>query len=205
MKIEINLKIILVLILFLVLNNIDTYIIFLIFVLMHEIAHLTVGVLIGGRPKKMNLNPLGVSLEFYSYGKRNGIYKILFFLAGPLSNLIIALMFIYIDKEHYSKIIYTNLAICFFNLIPILPLDGGKILKEILRLFVGIEASNKLTLAFSKTCLFIISFGYAIMIVEIKNIYLLILIAYLWYLYFIEEKKYNILKKAYKSIKNIIN
>ena len=205
MKIEINLKIILVFILFLILNNVDTYIIFLIFVLMHEIAHLVVGVLIGGKPRKMNLNPLGVSLEFYSYGKRNGIYKILFFLAGPLLNLVIALMFLYIGNENYSKIIYTNLAICFFNLIPILPLDGGKILKEILRLFVGIEASNRLALAFSKICLFVISFGYAIMIVEIKNVYLLALLVYLWYLYFIEEKKYSILKKAYRSIKNIIN
>ena len=69
MKIEINLKIILVLILFLLLNNIDTYIIFLIFILIHELAHLFVGIMIGGKPRKLNLNQLGVSLEFYSYGK----------------------------------------------------------------------------------------------------------------------------------------
>jgi len=158
MKIEINLKIIFVLILFLILNNIDTYIIFLIFVLMHEIAHLIVGLLIGGKPRKMYLNPLGVYLEFYSYGKKKGIYKILFFLAGPISNLIVALILFYIDNNTYYKIIYTNFAICFFNLIPILPLDGGKVLREILKLIFDTKIANKFTLIFSKALLCIISF-----------------------------------------------
>ncbi len=199
MKIEINLKIILVLILFLLLNNIDTYIIFLIFILIHELAHLFVGIMIGGKPRKLNLNPLGVSLEFYSYGKNKLIYKVLFYLAGPLVNLAIAIAFMYIEglKGEYEKIIYTNLAICIFNLIPILPLDGGKILKEILRVILGIGPSNKFMILFSKCFLFAITFAYSIVIVKLKNVYLL-------YLYYIEEKKYNIFKKASDTIKRVI-
>ncbi len=206
MKIEINLKIIPVLILFLLLNNIDTYIIFLIFILIHELAHLFIGIMIGGKPRKLNLNPLGVSLEFYSYGKNKLIYKVLFYLAGPFVNFIIAIIFMYLEgiKGEYEKIIYTNLAICIFNLIPILPLDGGKILKEILRVILGIGPSNKFMIVFSKCFLFAITFTYSIVIVKLKNVYLLILIGYLWYLYHIEEKKYNIFKKTSDSIKRVI-
>ncbi len=206
MKIEINLKIIPVLILFLWLNNIDTYIIFFIFILIHELAHLFVGIMIGGKPRKLNLNPLGVSLEFYSYGKNKLIYKLLFYLAGPLINFFIALIFMYLGglKDEYEKIVYTNLAICIFNLIPILPLDGGKILKEILRVILGIGPSNKFMIVFSKCFLFAITFIYSIIIVKVKNVYLLALIVYLWYLYHIEENKYNIFKKASESIKRVI-
>lgn len=138
MKIEINLKILLMIIILFLLNNLDLYLIFFVFVLIHELAHLILGVLIGGKPKKLYINPLGVSLEIYSYGKNKSLNKILFYLIGPLINFIIALISFYlpISIEIKEKIIYTNLAICFFNLLPILPLDGGKILKEILIVIV---------------------------------------------------------------------
>lgn len=205
MKIEINLKIILFFILFFLLNNIDTYLIFLIFVFIHEIAHLFCGILIGGIPKKLYLNPLGVSLEFYSYGKKNSLSKICFFLAGPLINLIIGFIFSFIKYDEYYKIkiIYTNLALCIFNLIPIIPLDGGKILKEILKIFFNIEKSNKIVLIISKIFLVILSLIYSVLILELKNIYLLLLIIYLWYLYFLEKKKYYLFERVSASIKNV--
>lgn len=43
MKIEINLKIILLGILFLILKQFDIYVIFIIFITLHELAHLLVG------------------------------------------------------------------------------------------------------------------------------------------------------------------
>lgn len=205
MKIEINLKIILFIILFFLLNNIDTYLIFLLFVFIHELAHLFCGILIGGKPRKLYLNPLGVSLEFYSYGKKSSFYNICFFLAGPVVNLIIALFFSKINYNEYykTKIIYTNLALCIFNLIPIIPLDGGKILKEILKKIIGIEDASKFLILISKTFLVFVSLIYSIAIVEIKNIYLLLLIIYLWYLYFQEEKKYLLFRRLNDCIKNM--
>lgn len=203
MKIEINLKIIVFIILFFLLNNIDTYLIFLLFVFIHELAHLFCGIWIGGKPRKLYLNPLGVSLEFYSYGKKSSLYKICFFLVGPLINLIIAIIFYFIKYDEYykSKIIYTNLALCIFNLIPIIPLDGGKILKEILKKIIGINNANKFIIIISKIFLVIISLIYSIAIIEIKNIYLLLLLIYLWYLYFLEEKKYFLLERVNECIK----
>lgn len=54
---------------------------------------------------------------------------------------------------------------------------------------------------FSKVFLAIISMIYSILILKVKNIYILILLIYLWYLFFIEEKKYYVLKKAMDGIK----
>lgn len=196
MKIEINLKIILVLILFLIIRNINTYLIFILFILIHEFAHLFVGICIGGKPKKLILSPFGASLEFYTYGNNNSIARIIFFLIGPFVNFFIAFLLLNFDIK-LDKIIFTNLAIGMFNLIPILPLDGGKIIREVLKIFFGIEKSNNYTMIISKIILIMISFFYAVVIIKIKNIMILFLLIYLWYLYVIEEKKlylYNTIK-----------
>ena len=206
MKIEINMKIILILILLLIIKNINTYMIFIIFILIHELAHLIMGIMIGGVPKKLTISPFGASLEFYTYGKNNSVCRILFFLIGPLLNLIIALVIMNFNWDIYFKqeIIFTNLAIGIFNLMPILPLDGGKILRELFKIFIGTDKSNKYTMIISKVILFIISFTYAILIVKIKNIMILFLLIYLWYLYKIEERKILLYEKASNSIKNMI-
>lgn len=207
MKIEISLKIIFAVILFFLFNNLNVYLIFLFFVLIHEIAHLIVGLMIGGKAEKLYITPLGVSLEIYSYGKSNSLNKILFYLSGPLINLILSIGFFYlkIDDVIKEKLIYTNLAICFFNLLPILPLDGGKLLKEIFAILFKPEISNDIIIVFSKLFLGIISLVYSVLIIKVKNIYILILLIYLWYLFLIEEKKYAILKKTRSEIKKYDN
>lgn len=207
MKIEINLKIIIAIILFFLLSNLNMYFMFLFFVLIHEIMHLIVGLIIGGKAEKMYINPFGVSLEIYLYGKSRPLSKILFYLSGPLINFILAIGFFYfnMDVELKEKLIYTNLSICFFNLLPILPLDGGKILKEIFTVFFSSDISSNIMIYFSKIFLGIISLVYSILILKVKNIYILILLIYVWYLFLIEEKKYSILKKTRDEIKKYNN
>ena len=197
MKIEINLKIIFVFLLFVLLNNIDTYIIFLIFIIIHEMSHLTVAILIGAVPKKISVNPFGVSLELYSYEKIDFWGRIFFFSIGPFTNFIIAIISFFLKFN--DLIIYTNLAILCFNVLPILPLDGGKILKEILNKFIGNNRTIEYTLLVSKIFLCIFTYLYSIFIILIKNAYILLLILYLWYLYLQEEKKYNLIKLLSKK------
>lgn len=203
MKIEINLKLIFAIILFFIFNNLNTYLMFLFFVIIHEMCHLIVGLMIGGKAEKMYISPLGVSLEIYSYGKKNSLNKILFYLSGPLINFILAFIFFYtkIDMELKLKLVYTNFAICFFNLLPIIPLDGGKVLKEVFTILFKSEIANDIIIIFSKTILGIISLIYSVLIIKVKNIYILILLIYLWYLFLIEENKYSILKKTRNEIK----
>lgn len=206
MKIEINLKIFFLIILLLLFDNINTYLIFLFFILVHELSHLIVGILIGGKPQKMTISVFGVSIEFYSYGKNKTFSKLIFFFIGPLINILIGLVcYKYMeDSNEKLLIIYTNFALGIFNLLPILPLDGGKIMKEILKITLGFEKSNKIMIFVSKCFLVIASLIYSVLIIEIKNIMILFLLMYLWYLYSIEEKKYMLYLKTKAAIKNII-
>ncbi|MCI8276831.1 MAG: hypothetical protein HFJ46_02740 [Clostridia bacterium] len=207
MKIEINLKIILILVLFLLINKIDVYAIFLIFIIIHEIVHALVGILLGFKPKVFKLNPLGVLIEFYSYNNASYIKKILIFLAGPISNILLSLIFYFIDIEFElkTKLIYTNLLIGIFNLIPIIPLDGGRIFKEILTNFIGNKNANEFMIISTKVILAIITLIYSIVIFKMKNIAIFLLIIYLWYLYLIEEKKVKMVSKVYDALsKNLI-
>lgn len=125
------------------------------------------------------------------------------YLSGPISNFIIPAVVYYlnIENEEKIKIIYTNLSLCIFNLLPIIPLDGGNVLKEILKSKFNNLKANKINLYISKISLALLTFIYSIAIIKIKNISILILILYLWYLNFVEEKKIELLEKTYKIVK----
>lgn len=205
MKIEINLKIILLLVLLAILNKIDIYILFIIFILCHELAHMIMGMLLGFKPKALRVNPLGVSIEFYNYDENNKINRwkrIFTYLSGPMINFIFSIIFCFIEMEFTLKttIIYTNILIGLFNLIPILPLDGGKILKEILRMFYNPKVASIFMIYTTKIILIIITLAYSIAIFRIKNIVIFFLIVYLWYLYIIEERKERLTIRVYEVL-----
>ena len=205
MKIEINLKIILLLILIVILNKIEIYMLFIIFILCHELSHMVMGIILGFKPKTLRLNPLGVSIEFYNYeenNKKNKWKRILTYLAGPLINFLISMIiyFVDIDLEIKTKIVYTNFLIGIFNLLPILPLDGGKVLKEILKLIYNPKIASIFMTNITKSILIIISLIYSIVIFQMKNFMIFLLIVYLWYLYYIEERKERLMVRVYEAL-----
>lgn len=216
MTININLKIFLFAIIFYITKQIEIYVLLMIFALIHEMGHLICGVMLGLKPKSLKIMPLGISIEFSiiykDYNKKIGkanmlaLKKVILALAGPITNIIIMSITILlkgkINEPIYSQIIYTNLLIALFNLFPIYPLDGGRIVKSLIHIIKGGKSAVEYINLISNLSVIIITMIASIGIYYYKNIAILLIIIYLWMLIIIENKKYATKKRIYKIIEN---
>ena len=64
MHVKLDLKIILVLLIFFLTDQIEMYLLFMFFAILHELGHLIMGLLLGFKPKGIKLIPMGVSICF---------------------------------------------------------------------------------------------------------------------------------------------
>ena len=170
------------------------------------------GLLIGMKPEKIELMPFGVSISFkikveeYNKKIKKGnlleIKKMVVALAGPLTNFIIIIITnnLKIDIFKSLMIIYTNFLIMIFNLLPIYPLDGGRILKGILHINFGIRTTEFYINIISKIMVAIITILSSILILYVHNVAILFIDLYLWYLVLKEDVKYKKREEIYNKI-----
>ena len=221
MSLKIDLKIFLFLFLFLLTSQIEMYIILMIFAIIHELGHLVAGLILKFKPEEVKLTPVGLQIRFkidnreynekIKEARSLNIKKAIIALAGPLTNLIIAVVTIIIGYFNaniqntyiYQIIIYANFLIAMFNLIPIYPMDGGRFLNELLKIFIGNKKAYKITYIVSKTILILLTAVASILVLYIHNIAIVIILAYLWYLEVIEIRRYNRRKNIEKIIHNL--
>lgn len=148
----------------------------------------------------ISLSFLGFSAQMYSYGTKNTINKIITYLAGPICNLALALIFYLLNFK--IEFVETNLILGILNLLPIMPLDGGRVLKEIIKFFYDNKTASIFMIEVTKFSLIIFSLIYSVAILKLKNIAILFLIIYMWWLYSIEERKIQTLKRVYEIIES---
>lgn len=141
-------------------------------------------------------------MQFYLYKDKKEWKKILTYLAGPLLNLSLGIVFIFItlNENLKMKIVYTNFLLTIFNLIPMLPLDGGKILKVVLVKKIGNKEASIFMNNLTQTILVVITLLYSIAILKLKNFAIFLLIVYLWYLKWLEDRKLKTMLLAYEVI-----
>lgn len=193
------------------------------FTLIHEIGHIIVGICFGMKPIKLALRTYGFKLKFkVNYKdcnkkvKKSNLFcikKVFVLLAGPIMNLIICLIAMFIKGKIQimdisitsQEIIYSNLIVGIFNLIPIYPLDGGKIVQEILHIFLGLRKSYNIVQDVTWISISIFTAFISILILYYRNIFILIVLIYLWYLVIKSEKEIILKEKIYKKIEKIRN
>lgn len=221
MQIKIDLKIFLFLLIFVITRQIKIYAILMLFALIHELGHLITGLVLGLKIEEISLIPVGFSIKFKTeikdynqkIKKANlvSLKKMIIAIAGPVTNLIIiGIVAIYykltqmttILKIPIDLIIYSNILIFIFNLLPIYPLDGGRMLKELVHIFVGLYKSYTVTNNIANTVIIILTIISSIAILIYKNIAILIIITYLWGMVILENKKFNTKMDIWKKLKN---
>ena len=216
MRFKIDLKIFLFLIIFYFTKQIHIYALIMIFAFIHELGHLLAGILCGMRPEKLEIKPYGVSVSFKLFpkdynikiGKSNKleVKKILVALAGPVTNLLIIIVSPNLPLEFFKKlmIICSNILITIFNLIPIYPLDGGRITKSILNITFGKRKAEKYINNISFITLILITFISSILIYVFENIAIFLIVIVLWIMYIVEDIKYKRKLEIYKLLEKSI-
>ncbi|MCI9063844.1 MAG: hypothetical protein HFJ17_04510 [Clostridia bacterium] len=166
------------------------------------------GILMGLRPSTIELMPFGFFIRFDRINKKNNTEivkaKILIAVAGPITNLIFILILGVLNIPYVSNdiLVYINLIILGFNLLPIYPLDGGRALEGILESKLGIRRATIYINKISNIYIILITMIASIALYYFKNIAILLIVLYLWLLILKENKKFKIRSEALNFITN---
>ncbi len=115
--------------------------------IVHETGHIICLLILGEKPKIIELSFYGVRLERKSSGV-NTAEEVAVFASGPAANLILsAVLFVSGHSAGIKTAAVISLCVGVFNLIPCRPLDGGNILHLILCKITDEEKSDKICFA----------------------------------------------------------
>ena len=130
------------------------------------------------------------------------IKKIIVALSGPLVSLGLAILFSYINPIFINKqdAVYSNILILLFNLMPIYPLDGGRILKYILHIKYGNKKSKQYINEISNISMFGLTFLCSIAILYFRNIAYFLICIVLWAITITENRKFKNDMKMYEIV-----
>ena len=110
----------------------------------HELAHAAVLLLLGGRIESVRLSFAQVELRTGLLSDRSELWST---AAGPGINLLCGWLF----RRWMPAFAAVSLLLALFNLLPVWPLDGGRLLRTLLRMrwgAAGVDASQTLGLLF---------------------------------------------------------
>ena len=170
---------------------------------MHELGHVFIAIIFKYEIKKINIYPFGGYTIFEYDINRPFIEELLLFSFGIIFQLILLIIFnIFIDNSTYIyRIFYSyNLTIILFNLLPIIPLDGGKLLNIIINYILPFKVSHKLSIYISYIIILLIIIFFN------KDINMIIMCMLLLFLLIKEHKNHIYLYNLFlveRYIKNI--
>lgn len=120
--------------------------------ILHEFAHVLTARKLNVGIAYIEIQPFGVCCCLKSEVIQNPVAEIAIALAGPISNLAAAAIAHYLptSNEYTAYFINCNIAMAIINLVPALPLDGGRVFRAALTLAVGSLRAYSITIRFSR-------------------------------------------------------
>lgn len=162
-------------------------------VFIHEMGHSTAAHFLKWRIKKIELLPFGGVAEVEEYGNRPLKEEFIVIIAGPIQHIwLIALSYVLLPFDFWTTndhqmFITHNLMILLFNLLPIWPLDGGKLMYLFFSTKLSFRQSLDTTL---KTSLFLLCFFLVISIYFFPfHLNLMIVLIFLLFTHYFDWKQ----------------
>lgn len=151
---------------------------------LHEAAHVAAYLSCGASVFSLEILPFGISAAIGKTSRLSCKDEMLCAFCGPLMNLFLSAVFLCLSEsfiEGSEFFIYCNLSFFALNMLPIIPLDGGRILYFALLKKFKVEASVKTVKVLSGILVaLIIAFGTYIFFRSGYNISVLLIGLYLF-------------------------
>lgn len=109
----------------------------------HEGAHLFCAIRLNAKVDEIELMPFGAAIRLYSLWETSPWKLLIISLSGPVANILFASLIslaIHLHPPiafHSFSLLQSNLAIALVNLLPALPLDGGRATCALISLKIG--------------------------------------------------------------------
>ncbi|MBP3920016.1 MAG: hypothetical protein J6D28_00455 [Bacilli bacterium] len=125
----------------LITGQIRDFLIFTSIIIVHECGHITGGILFGWKIKKIKLLPIG-GLTIFNCDINTPLFEqFIVSILGPIFQIIFYIFINYLF-DLPLRISYYNYTLLIFNLLPIFPLDGCKILNVLFLLIFPFKISH---------------------------------------------------------------
>lgn len=167
------------------------FVFFIIFV--HEMGHAVAASFFSWRIKRIVLLPFGGVAEMDEHGNRSLKEEVIVILAGPVQHLwMIAIAYLgsrfgVFPAEMATLFIQYNIMILLFNLFPVWPLDGGKIVFLLFSLKQSFSIAHQNTLIVSS--IFLIIFFLISTIISPFNLNVWLVVGFLAFSIYMEWKQ----------------
>lgn len=191
------------------------FIIFLSLIIIHELGHFLAALFFKIEVDKIYIYPFGGVSKFNISLNESILKEFIILIMGPIFQIIFYLIIININYfNNYISLITTyNYTVLFFNLLPIYPLDGGKLLNILLSTKLSFRGSFDISIVVSYIVLLLMGI---FLLCRDLSFNVVVIISFLFYKISLEKEKRNytfykflleryLNKYSFKKRKNVNN
>lgn len=159
--------------------------------IIHEAGHIICLLILGEKPKKIELSFYGIKLERFPMYAQDTAGDLTVYVSGPAANLLFSAAVFLLSNFFVTLRIAAIISLCIgiFNLIPCRPLDGGNILYTVLCRNTKHKTADKICLAVTIAVLIPMAVAGIFLLTRNGNITLLAVTVYVAAASIFEHKK----------------
>ncbi|MFL0251218.1 M50 family metallopeptidase [Clostridium neuense] len=184
-----------------------------VFVILHEFVHYLTARKLGFSGFHIEILPFGASIKFRNLEEASYKEELIISISGPIMNFVLAVIFYAALRKYDCTELYNffiiNLSLGIFNLLPAFPLDGGRILRDILCKKFSYKKASKITVYLSIVLsIMLIMMYFIFLFCGADNPNLILISLFILFCSFKERRRIvyvimeDIMKKKLKFIKN---